>query len=1367
MKWLFEQILIIVNELIDEKAKKAISKRIKFSIEKIKLKKKIKTITDNFVRIYGNKEYYNLIDRYLYENKVIIRLIDQFNTCDYSNKLSMHELANNHAIRFINENPIFKRDQNEIIGVLENLINEIFNSLNVISDENVRKLIAIFKAIQTSHTEVLTKVMEKGFDNINQSQKESGKKLSELLSHYSHSEEGTSPEHLKSVLGKAFISERENNPSVDDKNFDDGILPQGYIIEHEVTAKINKEKNMALQEYLKETWNSNKQNHISITGIGGIGKTVVLFNTQYPVPVVYVPLRSLSFDLQKCNEYILKYIKTITLNYNDDYFKSFLNLCDQAWKTGPNIILLLDGINEIPPQNLTCIINEIKDFWIKKQGTQLILTSRYDINNLLNVRKVSQVYIEPLSIETIEKYLTKRNISFPDKTSRIWNVIDTPLMLRLYAESELREGLKHSHRSSHARWREKINAGSIIWNYLQSELCKIEKLNALECIVAIHFVAPYICYKMSEEKIFEITNNKFSDYIHMAFDKYEEMLSCRQLPDIIISTMNTTPSQKINVDNFYLLLTNTFRLFCDKKDKIQLVHQHFRDCFAAMYVLQIVDNAKTLPEEWKKAFDSSITDFICDLLITEPCHTYENSTWKKIWDFGHQKDVNSFEFTKRMLNIYKKTYGTDASKIDFSEMDLSEIPLSSFRFTQESKGHFCKAKINYGTFFGNAHSDTVSSVSWSSNENYYISASHDCSIRIYDCINNKCESLDKYHKHYIRCAQCCPTDENIIASAGDDKQLICWSRIQVPLENGETTIKWKPKAIGECSDWIRSLQWDHEGKRILCGDGKGDIKLFCEDNMINFEHKHSGNVRHLCWLRNKKLIASGADDGTVCVWTDSGKCIFEQQLKNPITSVSWIQKGEFLIVSTTKFIYTYVIKYIDECNNVYVELLARKEVSKEEISLITCAEINNTDYIAIFYNDMLSVFCTTTVEGEIQFDEIGSCKYAEETNKIITAEWNHNCDKIICGARDGSVICIDILKNEENNQRIFFNIIGRRCSKAARCSSWSPNGKWLAVGYDDCTIRIWSPFEERCLSVLKSHTDSIKCLCWSPDSHKLLSGSDDNSVKLWSGTSIENLAPETLYKHSQPVNSMLWLNNGLIVSASDDKSLIFSRADDLKTQRVKINHTQRVYSLSSSPDEKYIVSAGNDSYFILWDTSNLSFAKFDTGHTAPTRAIAWSADNNFIITSSNDCTINLHLFDCNKQNIDKSMPLPKIHDDFIYGANISKNGKYIISGSTDTSVGFWDISTQKFIYQSKVHSGFVWNVSASNKIEDKYYVATSSSDGTVKIWDVTNPNIVAFEPLYNLPVIPDSDIVGCDFSEAIICDQELTKLIYANGGCCN
>ena len=63
--------------------------------------------------------------------------------------------------------------------------------------------------------------------------------------------------------------------------------------------------------------------------------------------------------------------------------------------------------------------------------------------------------------------------------------------------------------------------------------------------------------------------------------------------------------------------------------------------------------------------------------------------------------------------------------------------------------------------------------------------------------------------------------------------------------------------------------------------------------------------------------------------------------------------------------------------------------------------------------------------------------------------------------------------------------------------SWSPNGRWIATGAGDSSVRVWDAGTGRLEERLLGHTGVVSSVDWSPDSRRIVSGGSDGTARVW------------------------------------------------------------------------------------------------------------------------------------------------------------------------------------------------------------------------------------------------------------------------------
>ncbi len=270
--------------------------------------------------------------------------------------------------------------------------------------------------------------------------------------------------------------------------------------------------------------------------------------------------------------------------------------------------------------------------------------------------------------------------------------------------------------------------------------------------------------------------------------------------------------------------------------------------------------------------------------------------------------------------------------------------------------------------------------------------------------------------------------------------------------------------------------------------------------------------------------------------------------------------------------------------------------------------------------------------------------------------------------------------------------------------AWSPNGRYIAVLWDDSTIQ-----------VLDVKTNKVICtqqvgwgigLAWSPDGQILASvGRVDNTVQLWSISNTQCKMGMSYLQHMAPVESIAWAPDGhFIASASDDQTVQVWDTSTLKPLYV-YHDDATVNAIDWSPDGSRIVSGDSNNHLRAWDAFTGKNLVSYQGHTGAVTSVSWM--NNTILSSSYDGTARIWDASSGKNELTLKIDLP-----ILVAAWSPKDSSYLALGCYDGSVQLWSISeTQGVMHGDKLDVYPKGDSKTDNRPRSGIFTVSWSPDG--------------------------------------------------------
>lgn len=283
-----------------------------------------------------------------------------------------------------------------------------------------------------------------------------------------------------------------------------------------------------------------------------------------------------------------------------------------------------------------------------------------------------------------------------------------------------------------------------------------------------------------------------------------------------------------------------------------------------------------------------------------------------------------------------------------------------------------------------------------------------------------------------------------------------------------------------------------------------------------------------------------------------------------------------------------------------------------------------------------------------------------------------------------SLLLLNSFGQDETQIGLHENAIKRIGNGIFNHIAYSPDGKQLAVA---ASIGIWlyNTDTYKPLSLLTGHTDRVQSVEYSADGKILASGSSDGTIRLWDPHTTKNIAVLMGHQHGVTDIAISGDSRKLASVGADEK---FVRLWNIRTHRHITDLKGKfnvIHSLAYSPDSDIIAAGDFDGTVKLLSTEKKKQIASLVGHRlAPSDitepgsvlTLAFSPDGETLASGSRDTTIRLW----NTKTTYHKVTLTG-HNGWVTTVVFSSDGKTIASGATythwssDSSIRLWDAKT--------------------------------------------------------------------------------------------
>ncbi len=598
------------------------------------------------------------------------------------------------------------------------------------------------------------------------------------------------------------------------------------------------------------------------------------------------------------------------------------------------------------------------------------------------------------------------------------------------------------------------------------------------------------------------------------------------------------------------------------------------------------------------------------------------------------------------------------------------------------------------------HNDQVWSVCFSPDGRFLATGSDDMTVRLWKVATGRRHQLLEGHNKAVQ-SVCFSPDGQFLASGSDDKTIGLW----------EVATGRQFRVLEGHRDKVWSVCFSPDGRSLASGLDDKTIRLWevRTGRQLRVLEGHKWPVYSVCFSPDGRFLATGSNDMTVRLWEiETGRQLRRLEgHSNSVTGVCFSPDGRFLATgSDDKTVQLWNVEtgrrlqmlegHSDRVQSVCFSSDGRFLASGSRDRTIRLWEVETGYQLRVLkgHSNLVTSVCFSP-DG--RFLASGS---GDRTIRL----WDTSALGIIPKRKPFEIL-------EKQARKIKQLRVLEKHRGLVRSVDFAPDGRILASGSVDKTIRLWEARTGRQLHSLEGHKNAILSVVFSPDGRFLASGSGDNTARLWEVGTGRQL--QVLEGHTNSVTSVCFSSEGqFLASGSEDTTIRLWTIGTNRQPQVLEGHSNGVTSVCFSPEGWFLASGSRDKIVRLWEVETGRQLRVLKGHSALVMGLSFSSDGRFLASGSFDSSIRIWEVETGRQ----LRVLEGHGDEQVWSVCFSPDGHFLASGSEDKTIGLWDVETDRQLQRLKGHRNAVSCVCFS---PDGQFLASGSGDKTVRLWDLT------------------------------------------------